>query len=165
MNKGQGFGLVAMLLSFASTSMPLLAAEQVAILDSDISHSFVSTITTSRVNGFLSIANGRNCLATDEQGTPSLISCPVGKKDKTVTNVFTMIEVAQGFCLAEGGKGPVLKNCDSNDLAQQWDALSTRSTEIKNRESNRCLTAAGINKPVTLAVCFGGPSQAWTLPQ
>lgn len=165
MNKGHYFGLTTMMMMSLLVSMPLLASEQNMIIDADISQSFVSTITITRTNGFLAIANGRNCLVSDAQGKPRLMSCPVGKRDHSVTSTYTIIEVSQGRCLADGGEGPVLRNCDNNDLAQQWDTLPTRTTEVKNRESNRCLTAAGINNPVTLEACFGGPSQAWSLPQ
>lgn len=164
MKKRQGFSVVAVMLALTPVSLPVLATEQAAILDTDISQSFVSTVTTSRMNGFLSIANGRNCLVADTLGQPSLVSCPTGEKAKTVISTFTVIEVAQGRCLSDGEQGPELKRCDINDPDQQWRALPTRSTEVRNQSSNRCLTATGLNKPVTLEACSGLPSQAWTLP-
>ncbi|QWA09323.1 ricin-type beta-trefoil lectin domain protein [Sodalis ligni] len=81
-------------------------------------------------------------------------------------NNFHYIVLKSGQCLSDdGGKVPVTAACDFNDTKQQWKAFQGVGTEVRNMASNKCLTAAGLDKPVTMAACAGLPAQNWTLPQ
>lgn len=144
-------------------STPLMAAQPVTA--KDVADAQVITVTTSAVNGFVNIANGRNCLAADSKGQPSLVTCEKGSHAAPVTKTVHVIQLKQGLCLSDDGRGPVLKTCNSLDPSQQWTALDRGPTEVKNAFSGECLTAAGLNKAVKVDKCNGSYTQSWKLPQ
>ncbi|NDL64138.1 RICIN domain-containing protein [Acerihabitans arboris] len=149
--------IVALTVSFSS----IAAASQEGIQGAK-----VVTVTTETVSGHLNIANGRNCLDENDQGKPSLLACDNVAKASPVKNTFHYIVLKSGQCLSDdGGKVPVTVACDFNDTKQQWKALQGVGTDVRNMASNKCLTTAGLSKPVTMAACAGLPAQNWMLPR
>ncbi|MFA3760726.1 ricin-type beta-trefoil lectin domain protein [Yersinia sp. 2538 StPb PI] len=146
----------------ALTSFSSIAATS----QEDIQGAKVVTVTTETISGHLNIANGRNCLDENTQGKPTLLACDSVAKASSEKNIFHYIVLKSGQCLSdEGGSTPVMAVCDFQDKKQQWTALQGIGTDVRNMASNKCLTTAGLDKPVTMATCAGLPAQNWTLPQ
>lgn len=149
--------LIVALTSFSS----IAAASQ-----DDIQRAKVVMVTTEVIYGHLNIANGRNCLSENVQGKPALLACESADPVSPEKSSTRYIVLKSGQCLSDaGGATPVMAVCDFQDKKQQWAALPFAGTEVRNAASNKCLTAAGLDKPVTMAACAGLPAQAWTLPQ
>ncbi|MGP2408652.1 ricin-type beta-trefoil lectin domain protein [Yersinia sp. 2545 StPb PI] len=152
--------LAVLLIAVASSFSAVAASE------SDIQDAKVITVTTDVVSGHLNIANGRNCLSENAQGKPALLACESAEKVSPEKSTVRYIVLKSGQCLSDaGGKTPVMAVCDFQDKKQQWTALQGIGTDVRNMASNKCLTTAGLDKPVTMATCAGLPAQNWTLPQ
>ncbi|WP_145542632.1 RICIN domain-containing protein [Yersinia mollaretii] len=149
--------IVALTVSFSSIA---------ATSQEDIQGAKVVTVTTETISGHLNIANGRNCLDENTQGKPTLLACDSAAKASSEKNSFHYIVLKSGQCLSdEGGSTPVMATCDYQSAKQQWKALQGIGTDVRNMASNKCLTTAGLDKPVKMAACAGLPAQNWKLPQ
>ncbi|MCW2473746.1 MULTISPECIES: RICIN domain-containing protein [unclassified Symbiopectobacterium] len=156
---------LAVVLALMVSSASLMAAEKSTIREQDLAQAFVITLNATTVNGFVSIARGRNCVVQGANGIPTLLTCPEASKTAPVTTAFKIIELSHDECLADDGMGPVVKRCDIKDPAQHWDALTAGPTHVKNFETKRCLTSVGLDKPLKLQSCTGSFAQTWVLPQ
>jgi|GEM_PF-1906501 hypothetical protein len=151
-------------LAVAYACGPLMAAHAEEISAQDISGAQVTTLTTTVTKGSLTIANGRNCLTENAQNTPILSACQDNEKEQAKTSMVHFIEIG-GKCLIDNGDNSLsLTACDHQDKKQQWLAEPPGGTEVRNIESNNCLTSAGLDKPVKTTQCNGIPAQNWTLP-
>ncbi len=165
MKKAKVCTQLAIALTLMAGSASLMAAGKIAVSEPDITQAHVTTVDTSTLNGFVSIARGRNCVAEDASGVPSLLTCPSAPEAGTVTANFNIIQLSHGRCLSDDGNGPVMKSCDISDPSQQWDALTATPTHIKNINTKRCLTSVGLDKPLKLESCIGSAAQTWDLPK
>jgi Ricin-type beta-trefoil lectin domain len=148
---------VALSVSFSSIA---------AVSQEDIQGAKVVTVTTEAVSGHLNIANGRNCLDENDQGQPTLLACDSAAETSPEKTTLHFIVLKSGQCLSdEGGTTPVMATCDYQNTKQQWKALQGVGTDVRNVASNKCLTTAGLDKPVTMVACAGLPAQNWKLPQ
>ncbi len=126
----------------------------------------ITTLATTVSKGSLTIANGRNCLTENEYGIPVLAGCQSTTHTSPETSTVTFIEIAAGKCLTDmGNNEPSLSTCDQQDKKQQWQALPTGGTDVRNVATSKCLTASGLDRPVKMAPCSGLPAQSWTLPR
>ncbi|MFJ2713287.1 hypothetical protein ACIOZM_20745 [Pseudomonas sp. NPDC087346] len=142
--------------------LPAMASE---LLRGDIQEAKIVTITTKVTPGHLNIANGRNCLVEGNTGQPVLAACQnVPVSDKIADSTVHYIIFRNNQCLSDNENGHTgVVRCDYQDTKQQWKALQAKGTDIRNVASNKCLTAAGLDKQVNLAVCNGIPAQYWRL--
>lgn len=134
-------------------------------LDHDAQRAEVVILNTKEIPGFLSIANGRNCLGENEGGTAVLSACVHSAEGASVETTVYYIILNSGQCLADKGRGqPDIVVCEYQDTTQQWMGLQAKGSDIRNVASNKCLSAAGQDKPVILKGCDGTPAQYWKLP-
>lgn len=148
---------------FISVVAPCMASAPA--IQEGASDAKVHTITVTKTDGFVNIANGRNCLAADVKQQPNLVTCDADKKNSQVEKIVRVIQLEEGLCLSDGEHGLRLESCDATAQDQQWTALDNIPTEIKNISSGKCLTAKGLNKTVTADTCDGSYTQSWNLPQ
>ncbi|WP_337261871.1 MULTISPECIES: ricin-type beta-trefoil lectin domain protein [unclassified Serratia (in: enterobacteria)] len=138
-----------------------------AVSTSDIQSAKVITVTTKTTAGYLNVANGRNCLAEKTLGEPALLACddttPVTPEEESSTLHYIVLN--SGQCLSDEGSTLGVATCDYQNTKQQWKAFQDIQTEVRNIASNKCLTTAGLNKPVKMLACSGLPAQNWKLPQ
>lgn len=159
------YALLIASLAVASACGPFMAAHADELSAQELSGAQVTTLTTTTTKGFLNIANGRNCLTENPQNTPILSACQNNAQEQPKTSTVHFIEIG-GKCLIDNGDSSLsLVACDQQDKKQQWLAEPPGGTEIRNVESNSCLTSAGLDKPVKMTQCNGVPAQNWTLPQ
>ncbi|MGL9751433.1 MAG: ricin-type beta-trefoil lectin domain protein [Symbiopectobacterium sp.] len=156
---------LAFFLALMAISASLMAAGKNTVSEQDLVQASVITLNATIVNGFVSIARGRNCVVQGENDVPTLLPCPEASKTAPITTTFNIIELSQDLCLADNGIGPVVKRCDLKDPAQHWDALTAGPTHVKNIDTKRCLTSAGLDKPLKLQSCTGSFAQTWALPK
>ena len=138
-----------------------------AVSELDVQDAKVVTVTTKSAAGYLNIANGRNCLMENAQGKPALLACDSVKKlgSAVETSSLHYIVLQSSQCLSDNGTDTLVgETCNYQDTKQQWKALPNVQTEVRNVASNKCLTAAGLNNQVKMAVCSGVPAQSWKLP-
>lgn len=157
--------LLACLLAWASS--PVVFASSPGITASDIDNAKVISVMTSSKQGFVNIANGRNCLMVGEDDRPSLLPCQTpSATPKNETLTFSLIILENNLCLTdEGDDVPGFAKCDIQDEHLKWQVLTGSGTEIKNSATHKCLTANGIDKAVKLITCNGIPAQYWSLPK
>lgn len=138
-----------------------------AVSTSDVVGAKVVTVTTKSADGYLSIANGRNCLMENAQGKPALLACDRVKRPGSgeETSSLRFIVLQSGKCLSDNGTDTLTGvTCNFQDAKQQWQILTNVPTDVRNTASNKCLTASGLNNPVRITTCSGAPAQSWILP-
>ncbi|MFT8211387.1 MAG: hypothetical protein ACMZI0_13945 [Symbiopectobacterium sp.] len=147
MKNAKNCSLLVILLSMMTSSTSLVAAEPGAISEQDISEAHVIAVNSNTVNGFVSIARGRNCVAENANGMSALLTCPGAPGVEPVRLDFKFIELSKDRCLADEGNKPSLKPCDITDPSQRWDALAGGPTYVKN------LKTKGVWRQRTLIIC------------
>jgi len=165
MKKNRFFWLIAHF-AISVVCLPFTAAQAGELTALSVEGAQITTLTTKVVKGSVKIANGRNCLTEGAHTIPILAGCPDTTQTSPETSTVIFIEVTAGKCLADvGNDQPSLETCNPQDKKQQWQALPTGGTDVRNMSTRHCLTAMGLDKPVKMASCSGLPAQSWTLPR
>lgn len=138
-----------------------------AVSASDVHGAKIVTVTIKLADGYMSIADGRNCLMENAQGKPAFLPCGrvkrLGSGEETSSLHFIVLQ--SGKCLSDNGTDTLTGvTCNFKDAKQQWQALTKVPTDVRNTASNKCLTASELNNPVWTTACSGAPAQSWILP-
>lgn len=158
----------ALLVGFACTALfPISVLAAPGVTTEDIEQAKTFTLSQTEQAGFLSIANGRNCAvagAGRQSGQGVLSPCPAQPKTPAEITKSLYIQLEEGMCLSDTGDSLELAVCSFTDDRQRWTTGLKAGTEVKNLSTRKCLTANGLNKPLTTKSCSGVPGQYWKLP-